>query len=86
VAAAAKRDLAAGETLDGPGGFSVYGLAENSPLMKKEGLLPIGLSEGCRLLRPVRKDEILKRKDVAFPEGLLSLRLEREQDERFPIA
>jgi len=86
VAAAAKRDLAAGETLDGPGGFSVYGLAENSPLMKKEGLLPIGLSEGCRLLRPVRKDEILKRKDVAFPEGLLSLRLEREQDARFPIA
>jgi predicted homoserine dehydrogenase-like protein len=86
VAAAAKKDLAAGEVLDGPGGFSVYGLAENSPLMRKEGLLPIGLSEGCRLLRPMRKDEILERADVAFPGGLLSLRLEREQDERFPVA
>jgi predicted homoserine dehydrogenase-like protein len=37
-------------------------------------------------LRPVSKDEVLKRDDVAFPEGLLSLRLEREQDERFPVA
>jgi predicted homoserine dehydrogenase-like protein len=85
VVAAAKTDLCAGEILDGPGGFSVYGLAENSPLIRKEGLLPIGLSQGCRLLRPVRKDEVLKRDDVTFPEGLLSLRLEREQDERFPV-
>jgi predicted homoserine dehydrogenase-like protein len=44
----------------------------------------MGLSEGCRLLRPVPKDQVLTYADVAFPEGRLIDRLRAEQDSLFP--
>src|SRR6267142_4466349 len=53
--ALAKRDLNAGETLDGIGGFSIYGQldsAENS-----HGLLPMGLAENVQLNRPIPQGE-----------------------------
>ena len=46
VVALAKRDLAAGETLDGIGGFTFYGACENRPEVVAENLLPAGLAEG----------------------------------------
>jgi predicted homoserine dehydrogenase-like protein len=51
VVAIAKRDLSAGEVLDGEGGFSVYGALR--PLDDAEGMLPVGLAEAMRLSRPV---------------------------------
>jgi predicted homoserine dehydrogenase-like protein len=55
----AKRDLESGEVLDGPGGFMTYGLTENAETSTRENLLPIGLSEGRRLVRAVARDEAL---------------------------
>lgn len=80
VVTAAKRDLRAGETLDGIGGFTSYGLLENYAISRAENLLPLGLSEGCRLVRDVAKDEVITKEAVISPPDRLSDRLRAEQD------
>lgn len=79
VVTAAKRDLRAGEVLDGIGGFTSYGLLENYPTSRLENLLPLGLSEGCRLRRDVAKDAVITYEDVEIPPNRLSDRLRAEQ-------
>jgi len=83
VVATVKKDLRAGETIDGLGGYMTYGLAENSATARAEDLLPIGLAEGCRLKRDLPKDAVLTFADVELPPGRLCDRLWREQVERF---
>jgi len=79
VVATAKRDLQAGGVLDGIGFYMTYGLAENAEVAAEEGLLPMGVAEGCRVTRNVGKDEVLRYADVELPEGRLSDRLRAEQ-------
>lgn len=86
VVAIAKRNLKAGETLDGMGGFACYGLIENAAAARQQYLLPMGLSEGCRLLRDVKRDEAISYDDVVRPEGRLADRLRAEQDRHFANA
>jgi len=86
VVTTAKKDLEEGETLDGLGYYMTYGQAENSDVTSAERLLPIGLAEGCRLKRDVRKDEVLSYDDVEIPTGRLCDRLRAEQDEYFSSA
>lgn len=69
VVATAKRDLKAGDRLDELGGFDTYGEAENMDVVARERLLPIGLVEGCRVRRPIRKDATLTFADVDVPPG-----------------
>ncbi|MBM3934755.1 MAG: flagellar biosynthesis protein FlgA [SAR202 cluster bacterium] len=69
VAAAAKRDLGPGETLDGEGGYTVYGIVVSAAQSDRQCLLPIGLSHGARVLRPVKKGAILTVEDVRPSEG-----------------
>jgi predicted homoserine dehydrogenase-like protein len=83
VITVAKRDLKPGDALDGFGGFASYGLLENREEARAQNLLPMGLSEGCRLLRPVARDAAISREDVAFPPERLCDALRREQDEHF---
>ncbi len=83
VVATAKVDLRAGETIDGIGQYLTYGQCENSAIVRTERLLPMGLAEGCRLVRDVACDEVLSYDDVALPEGRLADRLRVEQDQRF---
>lgn len=83
VVATAKTDLAAGTTLDALGGYHTYGEAENSDVRRRDTLLPIGLAEGCRLVRPVKKDQTLTFDDVEVPDGRLIDRLWREQTAYF---
>ena len=83
VVTIAKTDLEAGTVLDGIGGYHAYGTAENADVAAREGLLPMGLSEGARLRRSVRRDEAITRAHVELPEGRLADRLRAEQDARF---
>jgi predicted homoserine dehydrogenase-like protein len=83
VVAVAKRDLHPGDVLDGIGGFSSYGIAENHAVARAERLLPMGLSEGCRVARAVARDEVLRLDDVERPAERLSDRLRLEQDATF---
>ncbi len=86
VIALAKRDLAAGETLDGFGGYCVYGVADNMDAIVRENLLPIALAEGARLKRPLAKDTPLTFADVTVPEGRLIDRFYAEQMKHFGLA
>jgi predicted homoserine dehydrogenase-like protein len=87
VVAVAKRDLRAGERLDGVGGFCTYGLIENSAAARASGALPIGLSEGCVLRREVAKDSVVAFDDVdAGAIAPLVMGLWNEQFARWPNA
>jgi len=83
VITVAKRDLKAGEVLDGAGGFTCYGMIENTDNCRKQNLLLMGLSEGCRLKRNVPKDQPITNADVEFPKGRLIDKLRAEQDAYF---
>jgi predicted homoserine dehydrogenase-like protein len=86
VVAVAKRNLKAGESLDGVGGFCTYGLIDNRTTARVLDALPIGLSEGCRLRRDVKKDDVLAFEDVEAPEARMIDRLWRDQNENWPLA
>jgi predicted homoserine dehydrogenase-like protein len=84
VVATAKTDLRAGQELDALGCYHTYGQAENHPIVRAERLLPIGLAEGCRLLRDIPKDTVLTYDDVEVPGGRLCDKLRAEQDSTWP--
>lgn len=81
----AKRDLKAGELLDGMGGFTCYGMVDRYETCRHENALPIAVSLDCRLKRDVAKDQPIGYGDVELPAGRLVDRLRAEQDQRFPI-
>jgi predicted homoserine dehydrogenase-like protein len=80
----AKRELRAGDLLDGIGGFTCYGVLENRPVFQSGGYLPMGLAEGCRTRRDIRKDEPVTYSDVEVPRGRVADGLRTEQDRLFP--
>jgi predicted homoserine dehydrogenase-like protein len=84
VFAVAKRDLHAGETLDGIGGFMAYGSIDDVEVTGPENLLPMGVSPECTLVRDVPRDEPLRYDDVTLPPGRLIDRLRDEQAQLFP--
>jgi predicted homoserine dehydrogenase-like protein len=83
VVATAKTDLEVGDEIDALGGYRTYGLAENSEIVARERLLPIGLAEGCVLKRAMPKDQVVTYDDVELPVGRLSDHLRREQASQF---
>ena len=83
VAAIAKRNLRAGEMLDGMGGYTAYGECENSATCQEEKLLPIGLAQDVRLKRDVKQDQALTFDDIEIPTDRLAYRLYNEQCEVF---
>jgi len=86
VLTVAKRDLKAGERLDGIGGFCTYGLIDNVATARATAALPISLSEGCVLRRDVSKDEMISLDDVEEPpRDRLVEELWREQNARWPL-
>jgi len=76
----AKRDLKAGEVIDGIGRYTVYGLIEEYRKAKDENLLPIGVSQGCILKKDIEKDQPIKYNDVKLVENSQVLKLRRSQD------
>lgn len=66
VFAYAKRDLRAGEALDGMGGYAAYGLIENFEDNVQDPGIPICLAENMTLKKPIAKDEKIFLKDVEF--------------------
>jgi predicted homoserine dehydrogenase-like protein len=79
----AKRDMKAGDELDGIGGFDCYGETDNYSVSKANNYLPMSLSEGCRLKHDVPKDHAITYDDVEIPEGRLCDKLRAEQNEYF---
>lgn len=80
VITVAKIGLKKGEILDGIGGFTCYGVIENTNIVLKERLLPMGLSDGCILKKEITKDQVVTYQDVLLPKNRLSDKLRKEQD------
>ena len=83
VGATAKRDLAAGEILDGEGGYTVYGKLLPAAAALARGALPIGLAHGAPLKRAVRANEVVGWNDVEIDPGLAAVRARRAMEARF---
>ncbi|MGO4839117.1 SAF domain-containing protein, partial [Rhizobiaceae sp. 2RAB30] len=81
VCAVAKRDLAAGETFDAIGETCYRSWTMTVADARRHRAVPVGLLEGGKVLKPVRKGELLT-SDNAAPDPTTNLfRLRRKQDE-----
>src|SRR5262245_3535808 len=82
VVAIAKRRLAAGEMLDGEGGYTVWGKLVPAERSLAEGALPIGLAHHVRLIRGVAAGGIVRWADVAIPDSE-AVAARRDMEQRF---
>src|SRR5262245_5160445 len=82
VVAVAKRGLKAGETLDGEGGYTVWGKLMPARDSVARGGLPIGLAHGVRLTRAVARGDVVTWRDIALPETEAA-RLRQEMEAMF---
>jgi predicted homoserine dehydrogenase-like protein len=71
--AVAKRDLRAGDPLDGIGGSSCYGVAASADAAQP--LLPVGLSQHATLTRDIDIDQPISLEDVEVDEDAYLVRL-----------
>ena len=83
VVATAKRDLKAGEKIDGIGHYMTYGQCENADTVFSQKLLAIGLAEGCVLKTDIAKDSTITLNDVEIPKDRLVDKLREEQNKTF---
>jgi predicted homoserine dehydrogenase-like protein len=80
VVATAKRDLRAGDVIDGIGGATVYGVADSAEAVADGQLLPLGLAARATVVRDVPIDQPLTYDDVELDDGSTILQLRRLQD------
>ena len=80
VVATAKRDLAAGEILDGEGGYTVWGKLLPAAKSRAIGGLPLGLAHQVKLLRPIQQGQCLRWDDVEIDAASNAYRLRREME------
>ncbi len=80
VSAMAKRDLAAGEKIDGIGGEHVYGDAVSAKTARANRELPIGLASAATLIRNVVKGAAVTYDDVELDETKMIVILRKLQD------
>ena len=80
VVAVAKRDLAVGESLDGEGGYTVWGKLISADTSLVEGALPIGIAEGARLVAPVSRGTVVRWRDVSLDDDSEALVLRRTME------
>ncbi len=80
VVATAKRDLKAGEVLDGEGGYTVVGRLVPADESLRIGGLPLGLAHGVKLLNAVAAGAPVCWSDVQIDAGADAVRLRREME------
>ena len=84
--ATAKRDLVAGEILDGEGGFCVYGKLMPAGDSLGGGFLPIGLASGVRLTSSVAAGQTLRFADVDIDGTSPVVAFRREMEAAFGMS
>jgi predicted homoserine dehydrogenase-like protein len=82
-AATAKRDLKAGEMLDGEGGYTVVGKIMPAAESLRVGALPLGLAHKVKLINPVKQGQPVRWADVQADGTLDAVRLRREMETAF---
>ncbi len=84
--AMAKKDLAAGEILDGEGGYTVSGGLRPADISVANGYLPLGLAHGAKLKRAMSDGDVVTWADVEIDEAIPAARLRREIERTLPGA
>ena len=79
--AIAKKNLRAGEVLDGEGGYTVVGRLMPAPESLALGCLPLGLAHGWKMLRDVPAGQPVRWTDVAFDASNTAVRTRREMEQ-----
>ncbi|WP_304264090.1 NAD(P)H-dependent oxidoreductase [Kallipyga massiliensis] len=80
----AKKDLEAGEELDGIGGFCLRGLLESHEDLVKGDHVPLGIVAGqSKMARPVKAGQVLTREDVDLDTTTTIYKLRAQQDDAF---
>ncbi|HYA20182.1 MAG TPA: Gfo/Idh/MocA family oxidoreductase [Burkholderiales bacterium] len=85
VATVAKRNLNAGELLDGEGGYTVYGRLMPARDSLELGCLPIGLAHGVKLKKSVRAGSPVTWNDVIADENNFAVRFRLEMEKLFKM-
>jgi predicted homoserine dehydrogenase-like protein len=83
VVATAKRNLKAGEMLDGEGGFCVWGKQTPARTSLKEGYLPLGLAHKVKLNKDVAEGTRLRWSDVDYDQKDAAVMFRREMESVF---
>src|ERR1700716_2648676 len=83
VAAVAKRNLRAGEMLDGEGGYTVWGKLMPALASLAAGALPIGLAHRVRLKNDIAHGAVVRWNDVEIDAGADAVATRRAMEQRF---
>ncbi|WP_436373926.1 NAD(P)H-dependent oxidoreductase [Cytobacillus sp. BC1816] len=84
--AVAKRDIKAGESVDGIGGYSVRGVLETHSDMKTNGHIPIGLISGKVIAKKdIKTGQFLTQDDVELDKETTVWKLRSLQDQLFTL-
>src|SRR3954462_13105326 len=83
VAAVAKRGLRAGETLDGEGGYTVWGKLVPATASLDAGALPIGLAHKVTLRNDIAHGHIVRWADVEIDAGDDTIKARRAMEAKF---
>jgi predicted homoserine dehydrogenase-like protein len=83
VVAVAKRDLRAGEELDGEGGFTVWGRLMPATASLASGALPIGLAHKLRLRNDIAHGAVVRWADVDADTADDAIATRRAMEQRF---
>src|SRR5437879_5424667 len=83
VASVAKRNLQAGERLDGEGGYTVWGRLMPAAASLKAGALPIGLAHGVKLKNDIAHGAGVRWSDVEIGAGTETIKTRRAMEAKF---
>ncbi len=83
VLACAKRDLKAGEVLDGEGGFTVYGKLMPATKSLRMSGLPIGLAHRLTLKNGIQAGQIVTWNDVDYDATQTAIRIRQRMEAEF---
>jgi predicted homoserine dehydrogenase-like protein len=83
VASVAKRDLRAGEMLDGEGGYTVWGKLMPAAASLAAGALPIGLAHRVNLKHDIAHGDVVRWSDVEVNDDNETIRTRRAMEAKF---
>src|SRR5260370_39498294 len=83
VGSVAKRDLRAGEMLDGEGGYTVWGKLMPAAASLKAGALPIGLAHRVKLKNDVTHGAVVRWSDVEIDAENETIKTRRAMEAAF---
>ena len=84
VVGSAKSDLKSGTLLDGGGGYCVFGVIDLATRARAESAVSFGLLNGAKLLRVVKRDQVITYDAVELRQDTLLNTLRKMQDQTIP--